>query len=40
MTIIQAFYLINKLFDNFFVKTIAYLQNIPIFANKTNNTKS
>lgn len=40
MTIIQQSYSIYKLFDNFFVIIIAHLQNIPIFANKTNNTKS
>ena len=36
MTIIQTIYLKHKLFDKFFVIIIAYLQNIPIFANKTN----
>ena len=36
MTIIQTIYLEYKLFDKFFVIIIAYLQNIPIFANKTN----
>ncbi len=36
MTIVQTIYLKHKLFDKFFVFIIAYLQNIPIFANKTN----
>ena len=36
MTIIQTIHLKHKLFDKFFVIIIAYLQNIPIFANKTN----
>ena len=36
MTIIQTIHLKYKLFDKFFVIIIAYLQNIPIFANKTN----
>ena len=36
MTILQTIYLKHKLFDKFFVFIIAYLQNIPIFANKTN----
>lgn len=36
MTIIQTIDLKHKLFDKFFVIIIAYLQNIPIFANKTN----
>ena len=36
MTIIQTMHLKHKLFDKFFVIIIAYLQNIPIFANKTN----
>ena len=36
MTIVQTIYLKHKLFDKFFVIIIAYLQNIPIFANKTN----
>ena len=36
MTFIQTIYLKHKLFDKFFVFIIAHLQNIPIFANKTN----
>lgn len=36
MTIIQTIRLKHKLFDKFSVIIIAYLQNIPIFANKTN----
>ena len=36
MTIIQTIRLKYKLFDKFSVIIIAYLQNIPIFANKTN----
>ncbi len=36
MTIIQEFYLKRNLFDKFFAIIIAHLQNIPIFANKTN----
>lgn len=36
MTIVQTIYLKHKLFDKFFVFIIAHLQNIPIFANKTN----
>lgn len=36
MTIIQTIHLKHKLFDKFFVFIIAHLQNIPIFANKTN----
>lgn len=40
MTIIQEFHLKRELFDKFFAIMIAYLQNISIFAIKTNTKQS
>ena len=40
ITIIQPIRIKSKLFDKFISISIAHLQNMPIFANKTNTNKS